>query len=144
MPLRSPRFYLFAVRSLLRASPTPFPFVDYDQVRVSHVHAQPLSARNTILLRVSVDVQTAVSSINVAGFSTFERLADTKVSRSLTNAAYRNVLPELHAVSFLPACQAHFNPNGKFGCKDSSSSRFIFNARLVAHRIPRITAITFC
>lgn len=77
MPLRSPRFYLSVAQSLLWASPTPSAGLDRTAVRVSHVHVQPSHARNIILLRVSTDVQVTVASVDVTGFTIFERLANT-------------------------------------------------------------------
>jgi hypothetical protein len=43
------------------------------------------------------------------------------VSRSLTDAAYSTVPPELRKARFLTVRQADFNLNGKLGCKALSS-----------------------
>jgi len=88
------------------------------------------TARNIILLRVSVDLLFTVALTNMAGFIIFGRLTDTDlVSRSLTDAAYSTVPPELHKARFLTVCQAVFNLNGKFGCKALSSLK-VFNLYL--------------
>jgi hypothetical protein len=62
-----------------------------------------------------------VSSIDVSGFTISERMANTKVYRSVTDAAYQTVIPELHRVCFRPKCQDNFSPNGKFDRKELSS-----------------------
>jgi hypothetical protein len=84
-------------------------------------------ARNIILLRVSDNGLLAVASIIMAGFTIFGRLTDTNfVFRSLTDAAYLTVPPELHKARFLTVCQADFNLNGKLDCKVLSSLK-VFN-----------------
>jgi len=80
------------------------------------------AARNIILLRVSVGLLFTVTSTNITGFINSGRLTDTIfVSRSLTDAAYSTVPPELHKARFLTVRQAVFNLNGKLGCKALSS-----------------------
>jgi hypothetical protein len=79
-------------------------------------------ARNIILLRVSTDLHFAVASISISGFTISGRLTNTIfVYRSLIDAAYKAVLPELHKARFLTVCQAVFILNGKLGCKVLSS-----------------------
>ena len=69
MPLRYVRFYLFAHLTLLRAYPTPstagwLPWL----VRVSHVHALPLFARNKIPTPDSPRLPLSVNVDKVADF----------------------------------------------------------------------------
>jgi hypothetical protein len=80
------------------------------------------AARNIIILRVSVGLLFTVALTNMAGFIILGRLTDTNLeSRSLTDAAYSTVPPELRKARFLTVRQAVFNLNGKLGCKALSS-----------------------
>jgi len=66
----------------------------------------------------------------MAGFINSGRLTDTSLAyRSLTDAAYSTVPPELRKARFLTVRQAVFNLNGKFGCKALSSLK-VFNLYL--------------
>jgi hypothetical protein len=75
-------------------------------------------------------------STSIVGFTILEGLIDTIwASRSLTVAAYKTVLPELHKASFLTVCQADFNLNSKLSRKTLSFYRYLYiNARLVVHQ----------
>ena len=79
------------------------------------------TARNIILLRVSVSVLLTVTSTDMTGFYYSGSLTDTKGVTKPYDAAYRSVSPELHRVGFPNLCQVYFNPNGKFGCMVLSS-----------------------
>jgi hypothetical protein len=81
MPLRSFRFYLSDYHHYYEHLRLPHQQFDHSVMLGSPAFMRYLcTARNTKLLRVSIDLQITVSSTNVTGFNIYGSLTDTKLS----------------------------------------------------------------
>jgi hypothetical protein len=94
MPLRSSRFYLSGCLHYYGHIRLP-PSRSRRIRRGSHVHVLPSLARNHILPRVSSAVYSSVVLSIVAGFITFERLANTLSVTRLNCSSLQDRFTEL-------------------------------------------------